>query len=56
MQSTIHQQFDTFKFAVGPDDNYKITCFSSFSIDPYIVLMEGRLTQSAGTQQTNKKL
>ncbi|KAK9341968.1 hypothetical protein V1522DRAFT_417645 [Lipomyces starkeyi] len=25
MQSTIHQQFDTFKFAVGPDDNYKIT-------------------------------
>ncbi|KAJ8103590.1 HNH endonuclease-domain-containing protein [Lipomyces tetrasporus] len=34
MQSTIHQQFDTFKFGIDPDDNYTITCFS---IDLYRV-------------------
>ncbi|KAK9312703.1 hypothetical protein V1524DRAFT_479035 [Lipomyces starkeyi] len=27
MRSNIHQQFDSFNFAVDPDDDYKITCF-----------------------------
>ncbi|KAK9322301.1 HNH endonuclease-domain-containing protein [Lipomyces orientalis] len=34
MQSTIHQQFNAFKFGIDPDDNYKITYFS---IDLYRV-------------------
>ncbi|KAK9323923.1 HNH endonuclease-domain-containing protein [Lipomyces orientalis] len=28
MRSHIHKQFDSFSFAIDPDDNYKITCFS----------------------------
>ncbi|KAK9312354.1 HNH endonuclease-domain-containing protein [Lipomyces starkeyi] len=34
MQSTIHQQFNTFKFAVDPDDNYKITTLDPVCRDP----------------------
>ncbi|KAK9327185.1 HNH endonuclease-domain-containing protein [Lipomyces starkeyi] len=35
MQSGIHKQFDSYNFAVDPDDNYKITCFSEdlFGVD-----------------------
>ncbi|KAK9427350.1 hypothetical protein V1505DRAFT_47253 [Lipomyces doorenjongii] len=28
MRSHIHKQFESFSFAIDPDDNYKITCFS----------------------------
>ncbi|KAK9482106.1 hypothetical protein V1527DRAFT_415843 [Lipomyces starkeyi] len=35
MLSNIHQQFDSFNFAIDPDDNYKITCFryDMFGVD-----------------------
>ncbi|KAK9489154.1 HNH endonuclease-domain-containing protein [Lipomyces doorenjongii] len=35
MLSTIHQQFDSFNFAIDADDNYKITCFrmDMFGVD-----------------------
>ncbi|KAK9428536.1 HNH endonuclease-domain-containing protein [Lipomyces doorenjongii] len=29
MQSNVHQLFDSFKFSINPDDNYKITSFDS---------------------------
>ncbi|KAE8447801.1 hypothetical protein EG329_010195 [Mollisiaceae sp. DMI_Dod_QoI] len=28
LRSDIHQGFDTYKFSINPDDNYKIICFS----------------------------
>ncbi|KAK9335642.1 hypothetical protein V1521DRAFT_463486 [Lipomyces starkeyi] len=28
MRSHIHKQFDSFSFAIDPDDNYRITCFN----------------------------
>ncbi|KAK9312506.1 hypothetical protein V1524DRAFT_439095 [Lipomyces starkeyi] len=29
MQSNVHQLFDSFKFSINPDDNYKILSFDS---------------------------